>query len=425
MNLLDSRVGRRVLFTAYYFIEGAPIGFLWWCLPALMRARGVEPVAIGVLLGWLTLPWALKWIWAPLIDALQGPRWTLRSWIGAAQVGMLATLLPLWFSEDFLGSAWLAPCLIAHAICASTQDAAIDAVMARSAPAEERGRLSGWMQLGMLTARGLLGGGALLVQQRWGSANVIASLLGVVALGLLLLPHYRAPLAELPSVSVAGDRSPRRSFARFGRALLDALWRRRTLYGLGFAALGGAGFEAVGGFAGPLLTERASGDTQLAGSFFLLPAVLCSAIGGLLGGSWTDRVGEPRGALHAGVALCATLLLAALAIEWQPRASEGLFPWLAAVYVGIGWFTAASYALFLRWTDPRFGATQFSAFMGATNLCEVWAVAAAGWAISAVGYGWAFGGLALIGLLGLGLASLADGGEGRIANAGGSDSGMR
>ena len=72
MDLTRTRAGRRVLFTAYYFVEGAPIGFLWWTLPAVARAEGADTGRIGALLGWLVLPWAFKWAWAPLIGGTKG-----------------------------------------------------------------------------------------------------------------------------------------------------------------------------------------------------------------------------------------------------------------------------------------------------------------------------------------------------------------
>ena len=398
-NLTQTARGRRVLFTAYYFVEGAPIGFLWWSLPAILRSRDVGTERIGALLGWLVLPWAFKWLWAPLIDSVQGPRWTLRAWIGAAQVGMGLTLLPLLLVDDPLQSNALFVCLVAHAVFAATQDASIDALMIRTTAPDERGRLSGWMQVGMLTGRSLLGGGALLVLSRVGGTAVVAALLAVIVLGLGLLPFYRAPL---PRLAAAGTSAPHLSWS-----LGAALRRRTTWIGLAFAALAGAGFEAVGAFAGPLLTERSAGSTDLAGRFFLVHAVVAMAAGGLAGGRLADRVGARRGTVSAGLALGATILATAAAIELgDPARAQGLIPWLTAVYVTIGWFTASSYALFMEWTDDRLGATQFSAFMGATNLCEAWAVLAAGRLIPELGYGPAFGTLAVLGLFALALASL-------------------
>jgi hypothetical protein len=74
---------------------------------------------------------------------------------------------------------------------------------------------------------------------------------------------------------------------------------------------------------------------------------------------------------------------------------------LTIVYLGIGWFTASSYALFMDLTDSRLGATQFSTFMAATNGCEAWAVLIGGRVVAEAGYGLALIGMAALGLLGL------------------------
>lgn len=405
MDLARTPAGRRLLFTAYYLVEGAPIGFLWWSLPSILTAEGVEEERLGALLGWLVLPWALKWLWSPLVDRFQGRSWTLRGWIGAAQAGMALTLLPLLLEPELLRAevpGFLILCLCAHAVFASTQDAAIDALMIRTTTPEERGRLAGWMQAGMLAGRSLLGGGALLVLSRVGGRALVLVLLAVIVLGLGLLALYRAPLPE------RGQHPP-----ALAAELRAALARRATWLGLLFAAVAGAGFEAVGAFAGPLLTERAGGDTEVAGWFFLVPSVVAMAAGGVLGGRLTDRLGPRRGTVLAGLALGLVIAATSGRIELGPGdAAKPLVPWLTAVYAAIGWFTAASYALFMRWTDPRIGATQFSAYMGATNLCESWSAAAAGRMIPALGHGLSFGALALLGILALPLTWLADRGSG-------------
>ncbi len=400
MGFLATPARRRVLFTAYYFVEGAPIGFLWWSLPSVLQAQGVGPERIGALLGWLVLPWALKWLWAPLVDLLQGPAWTLRGWIGAAQVGMVLSLAPLLLDAQFLRSDLLVACLCAHAMFAATQDAAIDALMIRTTTPAERGQLAGWMQVGMLTGRSLLGGGALLVLPRLGERAIVLALLLVVAAGLGLLALYRAPL---PARDASTTRA--RDLAAHLRA---ALARRTTWIGLAFAALAGAGFEALGAFAGPVLTELAGGKTDVAGRFFLTHAVLAMAAGGVAGGWLTDRLGPRRGTVLAGLFLGAATLATSAALGLGlADGAQALVPWLTAAYVAIGWFTAASYALFMSWTDERLGATQFSAYMGATNLCEAWAAAAAGRMIPRLGHATTFGALSGIGLLALALTALA------------------
>jgi hypothetical protein len=83
---------------------------------------------------------------------------------------------------------------------------------------------------------------------------------------------------------------------------------------------------------------------------------------------------------------------------------------LAAVYLALGSLTTASYALFMDLTDPRAGSTLFSAFMGATNLCEAWAVWFTGRLVAAGGAtpgSYATAWLAMIAASLLGLAALA------------------
>jgi MFS transporter, PAT family, beta-lactamase induction signal transducer AmpG len=135
VDLTATTGGRRLLFTGLYFCEGAPIGFLWWALPSVLRSRGVDTAVVGALLGWLVLPWALKWVWAPLVDRVRSTRFGLRAWITAAQLGMAVSLVPLLFVDPLEDFDRLATALVFHAVFASTQDAAIDALMIRVTPA--------------------------------------------------------------------------------------------------------------------------------------------------------------------------------------------------------------------------------------------------------------------------------------------------
>jgi hypothetical protein len=60
------------------------------------------------------------------------------------------------------------------------------------------------------------------------------------------------------------------------------------------------------------------------------------------------------------------------------------------LYLGIGGFTASSYTLLMRVADGPAKATLFSAFMGMTNVCELWSARAVGAAHGASGYSLAF-----------------------------------
>ena len=107
-------------FAVLYFSEGAPIGFLWWAMPTLLRAEGVALERITALTAALVLPWTLKFLWAPLVDAVRGPRWGFRHWAGAAQLGMGLALLPLLFIDPVASFGWWFALLLTHAVCAAT-----------------------------------------------------------------------------------------------------------------------------------------------------------------------------------------------------------------------------------------------------------------------------------------------------------------
>ncbi len=393
--------GRRLLFAGLYVTEGAPIGFLWWALPTMMREAGGDVDRIGALLAFLVLPWAFKFLWAPLVDVLRGPRWGFRGWIVSAQLLMAASLVPLVVLDpagSSTASGWIIAALVVHGFAAATQDVAIDGLAIATTPVSERGALNGWMQAGMLVGRSAFGGGGLILLERFGGRALVLSLIAVLCGGILLALFVHEPTYE------AQDSRPPTQLTRFGpfrRQLARALSSRTTWLVLAFAATSGAAFEVVGGFAGPLLLD-AGGDSALVGSFFLVPAVVAMLVGALAGGRYADRHGRQRAVGVAGLAVVTTVLVLALGAATGGDTSV-LQVLLGIVYLAIGAFTAASYALFMDCSDPSLGATQFSAYMGATNLCEAWAVAAGGALAAARGYPLAFAACALVTLAALAL----------------------
>ncbi len=347
--------------------------------------------SVAMLTALLTLPWAFKFLWAPAVDRLRGPRWGYRAWITVAQVAMGLTLLPLAIFpiEDVVTFAtWL---LVAHAISAATQDVAIDALAIATVPIQDRGRTTSWMQAGMLVGRATFGGLALAAERWIGPQAVVMVLIGCIWITLVVV--WLAP------------RSPADRHARLGTPLLPtikaALIRRSTWIGLGIALTAGAGFEAAGGLMGPYLLDR-SVTKEAIGWFFAIPVVACMIVGGLIGGWVADALGHRRLVALSIIAIVLSILLMVfgdtvlIARGWPLM----LLTW--PLYLCIGSLTASSYALFMDLSDPAIGGTQFSAYMGASNLCEVWAVALAGTIAAASGYSIAFITTALLSLIAVG-----------------------
>lgn len=405
VNLLNPARGRTALFTLLYLSEGGPIGFIWWALPTMLRTAGVEVPAITGLTAILVLPWGLKFLWAPLVDALRTPRWGFKSWIISAQLAMGATLLPLvWLDPVTHFNSWAA-LLLVHAFCAATQDVAIDAMAINLVPEHERGMLNGCMQAGMLVGRSAFGGGALLVASTFGRPPVMLALVACIWLSLLFLLFAKEP----PQPGRVRDR-----IADFRLHLSRALRQRSTWFGLAFALTAAAGFEATGQLAGPFLVDRGVGEKTI-GLFFGVAVVGATLVGGLIGGRMSDRMGRIRAVAVFLVGFVTMIVGLALTDLAMPQPIPGvLMGWLTGMYFFIGLFTASSYALFMDLTDVRLGGTQFSTYMSATNGCESWSAWAGGRVVGHGHYPAAFLALCAASLLSLPLLKLLTKERGRI-----------
>lgn len=380
MNLLATPVGRRILFAACYLSEGAPIGFLWLALPTRLRASGVPIEQITWLTAVLVLPWTFKFVWAPLVDILRTRRWALQHWVVSAQLCMGLTLVPLLWLDLKADFNLIVGLLLLHAFSAATQDVAIDALCISVTNPLERGRLNGWMQGGMLLGRAMMGGGALVIGTYLGDRFVVVLLILVTTFsGLLVITSIRG---NTP-IAMPGIRSRARDV---WRAALLALLRRNTWIGLAFALVGGAAFKSLEVVLGPFLVDRGY-EKETIGWFSAGPMIVLMIVGSLTGGWLADRFGHRRFVAASLLFFVASISTLAFSDHWLGgKGGTHLLVLLAMTSFGIGLFTAASYAMFMDITIPALAATQFSAFMGATNGCESWSSYTVGRLVAWEGY---------------------------------------
>ncbi|NBC11712.1 MAG: hypothetical protein GVY24_08305 [Planctomycetes bacterium] len=339
------------------------------------RGRGQDFAAITAFIAALVWPWALKFLWAPLVDALRGRWWGDRAWVLSMQGVMGLTLLPLAALDLQADRALVIGLLIGHALAATIQDVAIDAWAIRITPKPEHGRLNAAMAVGKYIGRWLFGAGLLFVWDALGRGVIFGGLVASIwATGALVLIAAPSPTAEA---------ALRQRLRAFGTSLGGALSRRATWLGLGIALLSGAAFEALGAVAGPVMVQAgyATSEMAIVRSAWVAAMLLGAWLGGVIG----DRVGHRR-ATGAALLLIAALVAAVAALHAADAAALTQAVAIGVVYVAIGVFIAVSYALFMDLTDPRIGGTQFSAFMGATNACEAWSAAAAGALAAALGF---------------------------------------
>jgi len=206
-----ARTARRVLpwVAILYFSEGLPLGLFFDLFPVHMRQGGVSPADIG-LLSLLGLAWTVKFLWAPLVDAVRRHR----AWVAGANLGMAAVLAALALHPEAVASnaSWPWFLLAAFTVLSATNDIATDGytieLLSRDQMGVANGIRIGFYRVGMLAAGGVLLAADLLGtpgHPAWAAAYGLAALLQVgnaVALSLApALPERSASLPAAPSAA--------------------------------------------------------------------------------------------------------------------------------------------------------------------------------------------------------------------------------
>ena len=176
------------LFASLYFAQGLPYGFFTQALPVYLREAKVSLTEIGGA-SLLTLPWALKFLWAPLADRYGFPKLGLRrSWIVPLQFLSVFALVIVSFTDP---SKSLLVVLIAFLVCnliAASQDVATDGLAVDVLKDHERGWANG-IQVGAYRIGMIAGGSVMLVvlaRIGWQAAMLgMASALALASLPVL------------------------------------------------------------------------------------------------------------------------------------------------------------------------------------------------------------------------------------------------
>ena len=147
------------------FSAGLPPLLILGTLSFWLREASVDLTTIGFF-SWIGLVYALKWIWAPLVDharvpvlgRLLGHR---RAWLLLAQLGVAASLLGMSVTNPQLHLHTMVGFAMLTAFFSATQDISLDAYRIESSSAQLQGALSAMYQAGYRLAMIWAGAGAL------------------------------------------------------------------------------------------------------------------------------------------------------------------------------------------------------------------------------------------------------------------------
>ena len=134
---------RRVLIVLLLgFSSGLPLALSGSTLLVWMRESGVDLGTIG-LFALVGTPYTLKFLWAPLVDALHVPFFTQkfgrrRGWLVFSQLLLIASILLLALTDPARSPLYVALGALLVAAASSTQDIVVDAFRIESLPESEQ-----------------------------------------------------------------------------------------------------------------------------------------------------------------------------------------------------------------------------------------------------------------------------------------------
>lgn len=391
MNAMTSPLSRRLgLLLALYLAQGLPFGVYSQALPAILRSHQA-PLSLISLSGLLALPWALKVLWAPLVDRHHWPRLGhRRSWILPLNAGLALVMAALCvFDPESLGTSagviTLFAALFLVNLLAATQDIASDGLAVRILAPHERGPGNG-VQVAAHRLGVIIGGGLLLVAlDGWGWRDAFLGLALLSTCLLLPVLFYREP-APVAGVATTAREPYARAWVSFFRrpGLSGWIWVLLTCKVADFMA---------SGMVKPMLVDMGLKLADIGLQVSLVSSVT-TIIGALSGGWLVERLG--RRVSLAGFGLIYALTLALYAVPAFGFGPPGLAATtLVVVISGVahlveGMMMAALLAAVMDRARPEHAGVDYTLQVSLLALSGGLFFLPAGLLAEQVGYGWHF-----------------------------------
>jgi len=373
----SKRVG---MLAALGFASGLPLVMSGQTLSAWMATVGVDIKTIG-LLTLVSLPYSLKFLWAPLLDRYALPfLGRRRGWMALTQLGLCGAI---WFESSVNPKATpstMAVAALLVAMLSASQDIVSDAYRTDVLPAAERASGTSTFIFGYRIAMLVSGMGALALSDYLPWPMVFR------LIALLMLPAVVVTwLSPEPEVV----RPPRTISAAFIRPFADFFSRPRALLVLGFVMFYKFGDYIASNLSVPFLITLDFSRTEIAA---LSKAIGFGAmtLGILLGGGLVSKLGLRRALFLFGA------LSAATNSGYLALAIVGKNHLLLAGAIGVhnlcaGLADAAFIAYLTGLCNKSFSATQFALLSSASTLAGRTLGATAGFVVDAAGWAGFFG----------------------------------
>ncbi|EKS37200.1 AmpG family muropeptide MFS transporter [Afipia broomeae] len=391
---------KRVLIVLFLgFSSGLPLALSGSTLLVWMRESGVDLGTIG-LFALVGTPYTLKFLWAPLVDALHVPLLTRllgrrRGWLVFAQLLLIAAILLLALTDPARSPFYVALGALLVAAASATQDIVVDAFRVESLPeSEQAAGMASYVaayRVGMLISTA---GALFLVSgfEATGLTKPIAWMWGYIAMAaMVLIGMIAALVATEPEQSrraeeaTSGESAITRVITAAVGAFTEFLTRRDVWAVLAFVILYKFTDSFSGTMTAPFVIDLGFTRNDYA-AIVKGVGLAATLIGGFAGG-FLARAWSLEACLWIGGVLQA---ISNLAFAWL--AFVGHNQWALALAITVENFTGAiGTVIFVAYLSslcqsPLHTATQYALLTAFAAIGRTYLSAGAGYVAQATGW---------------------------------------
>jgi PAT family beta-lactamase induction signal transducer AmpG len=350
-HILGSR--RMAITAALGFASGLPLLLTGQVLTLWLTDAQIDIKTIALFAS-VGLPYTFKFAWAPLLDRYVPPfLGRRRGWMLITQLGLVGAVIAMAAADPASDTGLVAQLAILIAALSATQDVAIDAWRSDVLRHEERAAGSAAYVLGYRVAMLVVGTGGLILADLAGYRVVFlgtAALLGPCILATFLAEEPDQPSHRPRTLYHAVVMPFEEFFRRLGWAALTAL---------AFAAFYKFGDQMVDGLIGTFWRRELGMSKTEIGTFNKVAGFAGVAVGGVVAGLLTPKLGTRRALVVFGLLQASTnFLYVALAYlgKSYPLVGAAIFVDYVANTMG----TAAFMAVFIAMCNKEVSATQYA-----------------------------------------------------------------
>ena len=369
------------------FLSGLPLLLSFGTLSAWLREAGVDRSTIG-LFALVGLPYALKPIWAPLIDGLKLPFVTAllgrrRGWLIVSQVMLLFAIVNLAFSDPLNAPISMAVFAVLVAFFSASQDIVIDAYRIEILEEEQQGMGAAMVTYGYRAGMLMAGAGTLYLADYWSWTHAYLVMGLIIITGSLLVLFSPEPdEMESPTIHKLGLGGWIYQFVV--RPFLDFSSRPGWVLILLFIVTFKLGDAFLSVMTNPFYIDLGFSKSEIA-EVTKLFGVLALGVGLFVGGIMIQKFGLLASLIVTGVLQA----VSNLAFAYQAASGndlEVLIFTIAIENVTGGMGTAAFVAYLSSLTNTAFTATQYALLSAFMSLGRNLLSSPSGYVVDAVGW---------------------------------------